>query len=157
MAEHHTKSAEAPAQGAARAQAGKESRKSNGSNGSNGHSWPFAMGQNWPFAVANIPEAMRTQSEAWFAGQADLLAGMQSMMTERMKRYQDGTAASLQAFQRLCGCTDGADALTAYHEWLSGGMGFVMADLDALREQAARMTQMSKRALGALSSAETAA
>jgi len=156
MAELHTKSADAPAQSAAKAHAGpgKESGKSNGSNG---QSWPFAMGQNWPFAVGNIPETMRAQSEAWLSGQADLLAGMQSMMTERMKRYQDGTAAALQSFERLCGCTDGAGALAAYQEWLAGGMGFVMADLEALREQAARMTQMSKRALGAFSPAESAA
>jgi hypothetical protein len=120
------------------------------------HSGPHADsrgygGRDWLMALGVLPDTMRAQTEAWLSGQTEFLAGMQEMMSGRMARYQEGTAAALQSFERLCGCTDGAAALAAYREWLAGGMGFVMADLAALQAQAARMAQLSQRTLGAFS------
>lgn len=112
-------------------------------------------GRTWAsFTMDNLPESMQAQSAAWLTGQAELVAGMQEMMAERMKRYQDAAAAAVQSFQRLCGSRNGADAVSAYQEWLTGGMNFLMADVAAMQEQAARMTQMNQRALHALSPAE---
>ena len=132
MAEQHSKSP------GARAAEGTKSRSGNG----NGSSWPFAM--------SNIPDAMRAQTEAWFAGQTGLFAGIQTMMAERMTRCQEGAAASMKAFEKLCASRNGADAMSAYQEWLAGGMAFLMADMAAQRDQAARMTEMGQRTLGAL-------
>lgn len=145
MAEQHTKSPNAPAQGAGKTHSSPEKKSHNG----NGWDWPLAMG--------NLPEAMQAQTAAWFSGQNDLFAGMQDLMAERTKRFQDGTAAAIQSFERLCACKNGADALSVYHEWLASSMGFFMADLAAMQEQSNRMTQMSQRTFGALSPAGTAA
>jgi len=129
MAEQHSKSP------GARAGEGAKSRSGNGSS--------------WPFAMANIPDSMRAQTEAWFAGQTGLFTGIQAMMAERMKRCQEGAAASMQAFEKLCASRNGADAMSAYQEWLAGGMAFLMADIAAQRDQATRMTEMAQKTLGA--------
>jgi hypothetical protein len=145
MTEHQFKSANPAAQGA-KAHSGPD--KQAPKNG--GQPWAF-------FAIDNLPEAMQAQSAAWFNGQADLFAGMQDMMAERMKRCQDGASFALQSFQRLCGSRNGADALSAYQEWMTGAMTFFMADLTALQDQSARMTQMNQSTLHALSPSKSAA
>jgi hypothetical protein len=145
MTEQHSKSANPSAQGA-KTHSGPDKQTHN--NGS----------QTWAFlGIDNLPETMQAQSAAWISGQADLFAGMQDMMAERMKRCQDGASFAIQSFQRLCGSRNGADALSAYQDWLTGSMTFFMADLTALRDQSARMTQMNQNTLHALSPSKSAA
>lgn len=145
MTEHQFKSANPAAQGAKTHSGPDKQAHKNG-----GQTWPF-------FAMDNLPESMQAQSAAWLNGQADLFAGMQDMMAERMKRCQDAAAAASLSFQRLCGSRNGADAISAYQEWLTGGMTFLMADLAALQAQAARMTQMNQSTLRAASPSKSAA
>ena len=142
MTAQHSKSANPSAPGA-KAPSGQD--KQAHSNG----------GQTWAsFAMDNLPESIQAQSAAWFTGQAELVAGVQEMIAERVKRYQDAAAAAVQSFQRICGSQTGVDAYSAYQEWLAGSMNFFMADMTAMQEQATRMTQMNQRALHALSPAE---
>ncbi len=145
MTEHQFKSANPAAQGAKTHSGSDKQAPQNG-----GQTWGF-------FAIDNLPESMQAQSAAWLNGQADLFAGMQGMMAERMKRCQDGASFALQSFQRLCGSTNGADALSAYQDWLTGAMSFFMADLTALQDQSARMTQMNQSTLRAASPPKSAA
>lgn len=126
-----------------------QNTKSPGARAGEGTKHANGNGASWPFAMANIPDAMRAQTEAWAAGQADLFAGMQAMMADRMAHLQNGTTLAMQAFEKLCAARNGADAMSAYQEWLAGGMSFLMADFAAQREQAARMAEMGQRTLGA--------
>ena len=126
-----------------------QNSKSPGARAGEGTKSRNGNGASWPFAMANIPDSMRAQTEAWFAGQTGLFTGMQAMMAERMKRCQESAATSMQAFEKLCAARNGADAMSAYQEWLAGGMAFLMADMAAQREQATRMTEMAQETLGA--------
>ena len=144
MTEHQFKSANPAAQGA-KTHAGADKQASK--NGDQNRAF---------FAMDNLPEAMQAQSAAWLSGQSDLFAGMQDMMAERMKRYQDGAAFAIQSFQRLCGSRNAADALSAYQDWLSGAMTFFMADLTSLQNQSTRMTEMNQSTLRAASPSKTA-
>jgi hypothetical protein len=104
-------------------------------------------GQDWPFSLGSMPEAMRAQTEALYSEQADLLGAMQNTMAEWMKRRRDASEAAFGAFERICGCTDRAEAVVAYNEWLVGTMNFFIADIAATYEHATRMTQIGQRSL----------
>ena len=106
-------------------------------------------GQAWANAAADLPGALRLQTETLLAEQADLVGGMQALMAGRVERCHNGAEAAFRTFERLCGCRNGADAIVAYNEWLVGNMAFFMADVTAMQEQATRMTQMGQRTLSA--------
>jgi len=74
---------------------------------------------------------------------------MQAMMADRVAHFQNGTTLAMQAFEKLCAARNGADAMSAYQQWLAGGMAFLMADIAAQRDQATRMTEMAQKTLGA--------
>ena len=126
-----------------------QNSKSPGARAGEGAKSRSGNGSSWPFAMANIPDSMRAQTEAWFAGQTGLFTGIQAMMADRVAHFQNGTTLAMQAFEKLCAARNGADAMSAYQEWLAGGMAFLMADMAAQREQAAHMAEMGQRTLGA--------
>jgi len=110
-------------------------------------------GQAWVNVLGDMPGAIRLQTEALLAEQADLVGGLQALMAARMQRCHNGAEAAFKTFERICASQNGADALVAYNEWLVGSMGFFMADVTAMQEQATRMTQMGQRTLSAFAAA----
>ena len=106
-------------------------------------------GQAWANAAADLPGALRLQTEALLAEQAELVGEMQALMAGRVQRCHDGAETAFRTFERMCASPNGADALVAYNEWLVGNIGSFMADVTAMQEQATRMTQIGQRTLSA--------
>jgi hypothetical protein len=89
----------------------------------------------------SITEMMTRPFEALLRWQGDLLKAVEPAAMGWLERRRDGTAAALDALQKLARCTDLADAAAIQRDWLDGALKRMSAEVTALTEQTMALSQ----------------
>jgi len=91
-------------------------------------------------AVLPMPDRQSARMVAWpleycLRLQADAMCAAGVSIIDWLRRRREGTDAAFDAFERLIGCRDLAEAASIQQEWLSGAMQRLGSDIEAMTDQ----------------------
>jgi len=86
-------------------------------------------------------------AELLMDAQGELLAGMEAMMTERIRRQREVLDVSNRSIQKLCGCRNFFDLVLAQHEWFFDCLNWTASEIRAVGNDAAAMTRKATECL----------
>jgi hypothetical protein len=84
--------------------------------------------------------------ELWLQFQADLFRASEPVLIGWIDRRCEGTGALMHSVERLTACQDFGEAVAIHSEWLTGVMGRLDRDVQALAEHALAVSQCASGA-----------
>ncbi|MGB8274066.1 MAG: hypothetical protein WCF16_02220 [Alphaproteobacteria bacterium] len=109
--------------------------------------------------LSSLPISTVRQADGLLRAQAEILNGIEAMMSDWVKRRRQGNDAAIQAVEKMCACKDVNDMLVAYCDWLGGSVRRLSEDTAALSEKCVSLAgqAMSAGQLAATEGAKPAA
>jgi len=100
------------------------------------------FGTAWPFAAPQMAHVFQTLAQ-------ELFDEAQKTIASRMNRLQKAMESSFRSFQALCSCKDSGAFASAYSEWLTQTMNFMVAEMNETRADALRWAEIGQKAIAA--------
>lgn len=94
-----------------------------------------------PPADMSVTAMIGWPMEAWLRCQAAMIDAAQPVAAGWIERRREGATAALDAFARLASCGDLQEAASIQREWLEGTMKRLDADLHAIADHTAAVSQ----------------
>jgi hypothetical protein len=79
--------------------------------------------------------------EAWFEAQTELLASIDTLSHDWLRRRREGLDAAREAVARLSRCRDPAEMFRAQQDWFEGVLRRAQSDITAVNNGIASMTR----------------
>ena len=89
----------------------------------------------------DIRALAKNQAESFWKVQTRLLDQYETLAQDLVDRRRQGTEAALNTAQRLCSCSDVAEANSVCNDWMVGSVERMVADSRALGELSMRLFQ----------------
>jgi hypothetical protein len=88
-----------------------------------------------------ITSAMLREAVVWADAQRELLSGAEAIWSDWLKRRSEAVEATSRSMQKIWECRNLAEVAQAQHDWLTGAVDRVAADLTSVASGTAILTR----------------
>ena len=102
-----------------------------------------------------LGSAFAQSAESWLAAQAELLASIETLSQDWLRRRREDIDAARDTVQRLSECREPTDIFRVQQDWLAGAMKRAQSDITAVNNGIASMTRAATSEFEATTRAAT--
>ena len=89
----------------------------------------------------SLGNALAQSAESWLAAQAELLASIETLSQDWLRRRREDIDAARDTVQRLSECREPSDIFRVQQDWLAGAIKRAQSDISAVNNGIASMTR----------------